>query len=119
MIDNSDGLGTVTRMMVRKRAVELAVINGRSSREVSKSDWEHAKRELTGELDDDPNEVVLESAPESERWDPVPGSAGHKVTVVSGEDEDNEARSDDERLVEEAECDEMLPAAKDATKKGP
>ncbi len=112
---NSAGIGTVTRKMVRKRAVELAIINGRSAQDVSKSDWEQAKRELTGEQDEDPKEVVLESAPESERWDPVPGSAGHKVTVVSSEDEDDEGRSDDERLVEgieEAERDQMLQAIK-------
>jgi hypothetical protein len=111
---NSTGIGTVTRKMVRKRAVELAIINGRSAQNVSKSDWEQAKRELTGELDEDPKEVLLDSAPESERWDPVPGSAGHEVTVVSGEDEDDEGRSDDERLVdegiEEAERDQMLQA---------
>ena len=48
LIENSAGIGTVTRGMVRERAVELAVINGRSAQEASKSDLEHAKRELTG-----------------------------------------------------------------------
>ena len=57
--------------MVRARAAELALINGRFAHEASKSDWEQAKRELTGEPDTDPKEAVLESAPESERWDPV------------------------------------------------
>ena len=51
---NSAGIGTVTRKMVRERAVEMAVINGRSEQEVSKSDWEQAKRELTGETSTDP-----------------------------------------------------------------
>jgi hypothetical protein len=41
------GTGTVTRKMERERAVELAVINGRSAQDVSKFDWEQAKRELT------------------------------------------------------------------------
>ena len=116
MTANSAGIGTVTRNMVRKRAVELAIINGRSAQDVSKSDWEQAKRELTGELDEDPKEVVIDSAPESERWDPVPGLAGHKMTVVSGEDEDDAGRNDNERLVEEgieeAERDQMLQATK-------
>ena len=101
LTENSAGLGTVTRKMVRERAVELAVINGRSAQEMSKSDWEQAKRELTGDSDTDANEAALESAPESERWDPVPGSEGHKVPVASGEDEDDEGRSDNERLVDE------------------
>ena len=114
LTQNSAGLGTVTRKMVRKRAVELAVMDGRSAREVSESDWAQAKRELTGKPDRDPKEAALESAPESERWDPVPGSTGRKVPVACSEDEDDEGRSDEERLVEEgmaeAELDEMRQA---------
>jgi hypothetical protein len=115
LTENSAGLGTVTRKMVRERAAELAVINGRSAQNVSESDWEQAKRELTGQPDADPKEAVLESAPESERWDPVPGSTGGKVPVAPGEDEDEDGRSDNERLVEEgiegAEHDQMRQAA--------
>lgn len=70
--------------------------------------------------DTDPKEAVLESAPESERWDPLPGSTGHKVTVAASEDEDDEGRSDNERLVEEgiagAESDQSLQAAREAAK---
>jgi hypothetical protein len=121
LTENSAGLGTVTRKMVRERAVELAVINGRLAGEASKSDWEQARRELTGEPDTDPKTAVLESAPESERWDPVPGSTGHKVPVAPGADEDDEGRSDNERLVEEgiagAEHDQMRQAAGE-TRKG-
>lgn len=120
LTDNSAGIGTVTRKVVRKRAVELAVINGRSAQDVSKSDWEQAKRELTGEPDMDPKEAALESAPESERWDPVPDSTGHKVPVVPSADEDEEGRSDNERLVDEgiadAEHDQARQAASAAAK---
>src|ERR1022692_1828986 len=94
LTENSAGIGTVTRKMVRERAVELAVINGRSAQDVSKSDWEQAQCELTGEPDMDPKEAVLESAPESERWDPVPGSNGHKAPEAPSADEDEEGRSD-------------------------
>jgi hypothetical protein len=45
----SAGSGTVTRRMVRERAIELAVINGRAPHETSKSDLDQARRELTGE----------------------------------------------------------------------
>src|SRR6202142_2871447 len=93
LTENSAGIGTVTRKMVRERGIELAVINGRSAQDVSKSDWEQARRELTGEPDTDPKEAILESAPESERWDPVHGSTGHKVPVAPSEDEDDEGRS--------------------------
>ena len=99
--ENSAGIGTVTRKMVQARAGELAVINGRLAQEASRSDRDEAKRDLTGDPDTDPKEAVLESAPESARWDPVHGSTGHKVPVAPSEDEDDEGRSDNERLVDE------------------
>jgi hypothetical protein len=118
--ENFIGIGTVTRKMVRERAVELAVIGGRSAQDVSKSDWEQAKRELTGEPDTDPKEALLESAPESERWDPLPGSTGHKAPESGSEDEDVEGRSESEQLVEEgvkeAGHDQMLQAARKSQK---
>ena len=89
---------------------------GRSAQEVSKSDWEQAKRELTGGSDMDPKEALLESEPESERWNPVSVSTGDIVTVPSVDGEDDEGRSVSERLIEEgmleAEHDQMLQAAK-------
>src|ERR1700678_637185 len=116
LTENSAGIGTVTREMVRARAVELALINGRSAQEVSESDWQQAKRELTGRPDMDSTETILESAPESQRWDPLPGSTGHKVPAASSEDEDDEGRSDNERLVEEgiegAEHDQIRQASR-------
>lgn len=120
LTEGSAGIGTVTRKMVRDRAIELAMINGRSAQEVRKADWEQAKRELTGEPDLDVKEAVLDSAPESERWDPVPGSAGYKAPTAPSADEDEEGRSDNERLVEEgmagAELDQSLQAARAAAK---
>jgi len=121
LTDNSAGIGLVTPKMVRQRAAELAVIDGRSEQDASRSECEEARRELTGEPDTDPKEAALESAPESERWDPVPGSTGHKVPAAPSEDEDEEGRSDKEQLVEEgiaeAEHDRMVQAARAAEKK--
>jgi hypothetical protein len=57
-------------------------INGCSAQGESQSDWGQAKRKLTSEPDTDPNEAVLESAPDSERWHPVPCSTGHNVPVA-------------------------------------
>ena len=120
LTNNSHGLGTVTRKMVQTRAAELAVIDGRLSSEATNSHFAQAKRELTGVPDVDPKDVILESAPESERWDPVPGSTGHKVRVAPSEDEDDEGRSDNERLVEggiaEAENEQSLQATRAAAK---
>ena len=121
LTENFIGIGTVTREMVLKRAQELAMINGHSPKDVSESEFEQAKRELTGGSDIDPKEAALESVPESGRWDPVPGSTGNKAPESSDEDEDNEGRSEVERLVEEgvqeAEHDQMVQAAKAAAKK--
>ncbi len=121
LIIKSTGIGTVTRKMVRERATELALINGRSPHEVSAADWEQAKRELTGEPDIDPKEALLESAPESERWDPLPGSTGHIIPVASVDGEDDDGRSLGEKLidegVQEAEHDQMLQAARTEEKK--
>ena len=97
--ENSDGLSTVTRKMVRERAVALAVMMGRSAHEVSKADWDQAKRELMGESNSEPEESAPESAAASEGWGPAPVSTGHHIPVPSGDDEDAEGRSDTERLV--------------------
>jgi hypothetical protein len=119
--ENFAGVGTVTRQMVRTRAAELAVIDGLLSSAATKSHFAQAKRELTGVLDEDPNDAILESAPESERWDPVAGSTGHKMRVAPSEDEDDEGRSDIERLVEggiaEAGIEQSFQATKAAAKK--
>jgi hypothetical protein len=116
--ENSFGIGTVTRKMVLSRAQELAIINREWLHKVSASDFELARQQLTGEQDREPQSASLESAPESERWDPFPGSKGHKVPVASSDDEDEEGRSDNERLVEEgvagAELDHMVQAARAA-----
>ena len=118
--ENSAGLGSVTRKMVLGRAEELAIISGSWLHNVSASDFEQARQQLTGETDMAPLETALESAPESERWEPVAGSAGQKVRVAPSEDEDGEGRSDNERLVVEgvagAEHDHRLQAARAAAK---
>ena len=61
-----------------KRIARFAMaINGCSAQDVSKSYWKQAKREFLGELDTDPKEAVLASAPDSESWHPVPGLTGN------------------------------------------
>jgi len=114
IIDKSAGIGTVTREMVQQRAIEIAIVNGRSRHNVLESDWEEARRELTGGQQIDPQEAALESVPESKDWDPVPGSDGHKAFEAASEDEDDEGRTDAAHLfeegLEEAEHQRMLEA---------
>jgi len=121
--ENFKGIGTVTDEMVEKRAVELALINGRAAKDVSETDYDQAKRELTGESDVEPEEAALELLPESEPGDPLPGATGHQVPNSIEDDEDEEGRSIGEQLVSgglnEAEHDQMLQAARDAEKNDP
>ena len=115
---NSAGIGTVTWKVVRERAEELAIISGDWLHKVTAVDFEQARQELTGGPDTNLNETALESVPESERWDPVPGSRGYKANIGSSEDEDEEGKSDNARLVEEgiagAEQDHLLQSSKAA-----
>ena len=121
LTENASGIGTVTPEMVETRARELAAIAGRVPSQPSEVDYEQAQRELTGGSDMDIEEEVLESLPESERWDPVRGSRGYHTPDSLGEDEDSEGRSESAQLVEqgvkEAEHDQMLQAARTAQKR--
>jgi hypothetical protein len=116
IMENATGIGTVTPEMVEARARELAAINGHRSSEPSEADYQQAKRELTGESELELPEENLESIPESEGWDPVPGSTGRQAAESLGEDEDAEGRSESAQLFEEgiseAEHDQMLRAAR-------
>jgi hypothetical protein len=121
LTENAVGIGPVTREMVHARTRELALIAGRVPPHVSQADYERAKRELTGEADMDRQEAMLESIPETKRWDPVPGSTGRQVPESPSEDEDDEGRSEGEQLVdegaEEAGRDRMFQAAQATEKK--
>jgi hypothetical protein len=79
LTENSVGIGPVTQAMVQARAQELSTMAGRSTHQVTQADYERAKRELTGGSDIDRQDALLESLPESKRWDPVPGSEGRQI----------------------------------------
>ena len=115
IMENADGIGTVTPAMIEARARELGLINGHGSSGPTKADYQQAKRELTGEEEIDPQEENVESLPESEGWDPVPGSTGRQAAESLGEDEDAEGRSEAAQMYEEgiseADHDQMLRAA--------
>ena len=116
IMENADGVGTVTPAMIEARARELAVINGGDSSKPTKVDYQQAKRELTGEEEIDPQEENVESVLESEGWDPVPGSTGRQAADSLGEDEDAEGRSESAQMFEEgvteAEHDQMRQASR-------
>src|ERR1035437_232817 len=65
--------GPVTRALVHARTQELASIAGRKPEAVTQSDYEQAKRELTGESDLDRQNAILDAWPETPRVDSAPG----------------------------------------------
>jgi hypothetical protein len=106
--NHSQPVGTVTYDMVRARAREIAITNGRGPHEVLDSDFDQARRELTTLEDEPVKDQIIESLPESERWDPVPGSTGRSAPTYPINDE----QSENERLIhegmEDAEHDQMV-----------
>lgn len=110
--ENSEGVGEISGEMVWARAKELALIDGLP---MTNTHYGQALRELEGGDDIDAKQAFLESIPESERWDPVPGSSGHQAPESAREDEDEDGESESAQLfaegVSEAEHDQMLKAA--------
>lgn len=66
--ENFSGISTMTRKMVWERAIELAAINGRSVPKVFKSNWEQAKRKLSGEPAVAPKILAVTATSQSELW---------------------------------------------------
>lgn len=116
---HSRGLGTITEEMVRERARELAIINGRAADHLSEADLAQARRELAEAPvpPEAPEGALEDSLPESERWDPNRGSVGRKAVVYPAHDE----QTDVEKLVEEgaseAQHDRMVEGTKDSLRR--
>ncbi len=94
---------TAARERLNARTHEIAASSGRVPAQVTQSDYEQAKRELTGESESERQDAILDALGEPTPWDPVPGSVGHQAPELPNEDEDAEGRSQTERLVEEGE----------------
>ncbi|MBK8478817.1 MAG: hypothetical protein IPL39_21795 [Opitutaceae bacterium] len=120
LTESGVGIGTVSRKMIRVRAVEIALIHGHPPSEVTKTEWDQAKRELTGGPAISPETALLLSAPEADRWNPVPGSTGHQAPESGSEEADAEGRNQEAQLfaegVREAAHDQMVQAARTAQK---
>jgi hypothetical protein len=115
--ENAHGLGTVTEGMVRRRAREIALVNGRSESQALDSDLEEARRELTGEERVVPMSPATEELTEAARWNPVPGSSGTKAPVLAAPDEQMFAEELVEEGVEDAELDQSVQATRESLKR--
>ena len=110
--EKGKGLGTVTEAMVRRRAEELALANGRSRDRTLNTDLEQARRELTGREGLTPQPTVAEQIPEEQRWQPIPESTGTKTEPTAAPDEQIFPEELVEEGVEEAEQDQMTRSTK-------
>ena len=72
--DDLAAVRSVSRKMVQQRASELALSAGRRAYEVRQADYEQAKLELTGELDTDRQNAILDAPPARDGWSPDGGS---------------------------------------------
>jgi len=111
--DRGKGLGTVTREMVMQRARQIAVINGRSEKDVMDSDVAEARRELLGEDEMNPEPTAEESIPEDKRWDPIPESEGRQAPTVPAPDEQTFAEKLYDEGVADAEHDQEIEATRE------
>lgn len=114
------GVGVVTKKMIRARAEEIALLNGRKPHEPDQADWEQAWRELSGGPEVDPETAILESLSEADRSNELPAQDGFRAQESPLEDEDEEGRSETVQLVnegaQEAARDQRLAAVRAAQK---
>jgi hypothetical protein len=117
LTEHSRGMGTVTRGMVLKRAREIAEINGRSGRQVLPSDFQQAKRELTGRGENVTDPEAPRQRPHSELRETVRGTRGRMAEKVPAHDE----QTDTEKLIEEgvmdAEHDQMVEGTRESLRR--
>jgi hypothetical protein len=110
-MEHAQGLGTVTDEMVLRRAYELAHINSRPDGKPTPSDWDQAKQELLGGHAAAAEEGDRE-IPAGKRWDPVPGSTGHRVVGQDIDDEQTVAERLVQEGIDEAEHELMVEGSK-------
>lgn len=111
------GLGTVTREMVEARAREIALINGRSAKQVLDSDLEEARKELLQSQNLDPEPSPEEAVPEENRWEVVADADGKAAERVPAPDEQTLAEKLVHEGIEDAEHDQMVRAVRAQNRK--
>jgi len=111
IIHHSEGLGAPCAETVRRRAQELARINGHA--EYNDDDWRAAKRELHGGHEpNDTNGAMDMAAVVSER-DMIVSSVGHHVENVGLEDQENVVEELIAEGMDEAVHEQMLAARRE------
>lgn len=110
ILQHAEGLGVPTPDIVRRRAMEIAQINGRNA--FTEQDWQQAKLELHGGCfspGEDGEDEMTESV--SER-DMVAGALGHHTENHGLEDTQNVIEELVAEGMDEAVHDQMLEASR-------
>lgn len=109
---HGSGIGGVTESDVRRRALELAGINGLP---VSEKFLAQARRELTGEdLPSTTTEDIEATAAITRDPSEPPSDSGHRVEDIGEPDEQEELELLTEEGVEEAQHEQMIAAQRQA-----
>ena len=109
--EGAAGFGVPSVETVEQRAIEIAVIAGRSAGHVTEADRDQARRELLGEGSREPEEDDAMIGA-SGALDEPPGSTGQHIASLLPEDEANIGERLVQEGVDEALHDEMLQARK-------
>jgi hypothetical protein len=108
IIQHSEGMGMPCADTVRKRALELAQIDGRH--EFNEQDWIEAKRELHGGHEPNDTNGEMDISEVVSGHDMVASSLGHHVANHGFEDQENVAEELIAEGMDEAVHEQMLAA---------
>ena len=107
------GLGVPSPETVERRAREIALIDERNPDEFTESDWNQAKRELTGVEGSHAPEVDDTVEDEMSERDDSPGASGHQVPNNGFDDDENVGEELVSGGIEEAAHDQMVEARRE------
>jgi hypothetical protein len=111
IIQHAAGLGAPTASQVRRRALELALIAGRS--EFNNEDWRQAKRELHGGHEQSGSNDEVEMSAMVSEHDMVMADVGHHIENVGMEDAENMVEELIAEGMDEAVHEQMLAARRE------
>ena len=111
IIHHSEGLGAPSADTVRRRAQELATINGHE--EFNDDDWREAKRELHGGHEPNDTNGAKDMAAAVSEHDMIASSMGRHVENVGLEDQENVVEELIAEGMDEAVHEQMLAARRE------
>ena len=104
------GIIPITRKMIRERAVELALIDGRTTLETSKQDWDQAIKDLRNEPKIDLEEMYQNSLHELEERNSILLFKDREIVSEHHDDQSLQSEQSNERFIKK-ENDELVKAA--------